>query len=226
MRPQPRPAVPQLSEESRTGRFSAWLALAGVVVGAVFAGVPAYINNQETIRAASEASANEFLRQQRQAAFAQVISAENELYQFEQEAYLKFADEHPVVESQLGAPSIGDVIAGPDVAFRAREIEGQITPLVVKLDQSYSNLQIVASPSVVGAAREVVEEQAHIRAVIGISLDLVVLEPKEKARALLEARQLDKQGPDLLSVRVRIANAHNDEMSKFISSAKMDVGNK
>jgi hypothetical protein len=63
----------------RPDRVATWLGLAGVVLGATLAGVPTYLNNQNTISAQSSLAANAFVRDKRSVAYAEFIDKEQRL---------------------------------------------------------------------------------------------------------------------------------------------------
>ena len=58
----------------RGDRFPAWLALVGVLLGALLGAVPTLINNKEQIAAQDQRSQSEFMRDRRQAAYTQFVT--------------------------------------------------------------------------------------------------------------------------------------------------------
>src|SRR5690348_3080175 len=75
----PQQAGPGSPSPHRAERFSAWLALAGVIVGAALTAIPAYYSNQNTISAQSTLSSSQFLRDQRRDAYTKFIADEQSL---------------------------------------------------------------------------------------------------------------------------------------------------
>lgn len=75
----PRTDTARRSSSLRPEKFAAWLGLAGVVVGAIMAGLIGLLTNRETISAQSKQATSEFIRDQRLEAYTAFADHEQEL---------------------------------------------------------------------------------------------------------------------------------------------------
>jgi hypothetical protein len=109
------PPAARRGEAILSAKISAASALIGAVIGAFGAGVPAYLATNAQIVAESEQSRTEFLREQRQAAYAAYIAAREKYFnelQDNPQGFDAWNDE--LSRKIIEAGSVVEVVASPE----------------------------------------------------------------------------------------------------------------
>jgi hypothetical protein len=117
-------------------------------VGAIGVGVPAYITSNNQIAAAEKLSSDAFLRDQRRAAYALLIQADQELQRVEQDCSNEI----------FGADGFAHT---PPTAEEIEQIQPKLDPALDKVRDAAANVQQVASPHAADLAADLAKFQSQ-----------------------------------------------------------------
>lgn len=144
----PSPAQPSRPPEIKAARIAAAAALVGALVGAIGAGLPALITSSNQIAAAEKLSSDAFLRDQRRAAYAQLIQADQELQRVEQDCSNEI----------FGADGFAHP---PPTAEDIQHIQPKLDVAYAKVRDAAANVQPVGSEEAAQLAMDLARYQSH-----------------------------------------------------------------
>ena len=197
MRPRPH----NKPKRERPDRFSAWLALAGVVVGAAAAGYFSSIVTEKQISATASQSTSFSLREQRRIAYSAFVTDEAVIRGLEKK-FDDLASDHLLVSDSDGAFGNIRYSDDPSGIDGLMAIKQPYLDALAKLEQDLTSIKLCGSPGVVSAAELTVGWYKSYR-----------------------YRYDDVSGDGVRSgLPGRLSEQHTGSMNRFLNEARADFG--